>query len=457
MNENIDTKGVDIMDDNLTDLKIHFDSIVVDTHNDTMMKVIDEETFLPKIDIGENTENHIDIPKLKKGGINACFFAAFTDGYYNNLERSISRTLGIINALYFTEKKNSDTFKISSTLEEIKDTVNKGKIAAVPTIEGGYSFDKDNTKELIKQYHDLGVKVIAFTWNYSNELGEGASRIYNDPDETPSREGLTNLGKELVLEMNNLGMVIDVSHMSEKSFWDTIEVTKSPIIASHSGVYSLREHPRNLKDDQLKAIAKNGGTVGMVLSEAFLTYNPPSYMKDFIDQIDYIVDLIGIDYVGLGSDFDGTKIPVDMKDSSEMYKITEELIKRGYKKEDIEKILGKNMLRVLKDVEENAEPTDSKKDKDLNIIPDFNMGEKIKNPKLFTCRVEGLNKVEIDEEKSKIIVDGIVYKGKYNKEDSTFSLKIEEPLRENFHAATFEIVYNEDKCKRETRIFYIND
>lgn len=453
----MEIKGVDKMDDNLIDLKIHFDSIVVDTHNDTMMKVIDEETFLPKMDIGENTENHIDIPKFKRGGINVGFFAAFTDGYYNNLERSISRTLAIINALYFTESKNKNTFKITSSLRSIKETIKEQRIAAVPTIEGGYSFDKNNTKELIKQYRDLGVKAIAFTWNYSNNLGEGASRIYNDPCETPSSEGLTSLGEELVQEMNRLGMVVDVSHMSEKSFWDTINITKSPIIASHSGVYSLREHPRNLKDDQLKALAKNGGTVGVVLSETFLTNNPPSYIKDFIDQIDYIVDLIGIDHVGLGSDFDGTEIPVDMKDSSEMYKITEELIKREYKKEDIEKILGKNMLRVLKDVEENAERIDGEKDEKLNIIPEFNMGGKIKDPKLITSKLEGLDEVKVDGQKSKIIVDGIAYNGKYNKAESTFSLKLEEPLKENLHVVTFEIVYNVDKCKRETRIFHIND
>ena len=195
----------------------------------------------------------------------------------------------------------------------------------------------------------------------------------------------------------------------------------------------------------------------MVLSETFLTNNPPSTIKDFMDQIDYIVDLIGIDHVGLGSDFDGTKIPVDMKDSSEIYKITEELILRGYSKGDIEKILGENMLRVLKDVEENAEITDEKIDGDLNIISEFNMGEKIKNPKLIACKIENLNEVTIDEEKSRIIVDGIAYKGKYNKDASLFSLNIESPLKENFHVATFEIVYNGDKSKRATKIFYIND
>lgn len=441
------------------DLDIHFHSIVVDSHNDTMMKIIDEETWLPKVNIGENTENHIDIPKFKKGGINVGFFAAFTEGYYNNTERSISRTLALINALYWTESKNEELFKIASNIEEIRDSVKEDKIVAVPTIEGGYSFDKNNLKELLTQYNDLGIKAIAFNWNYSNNLGEGAASTYNDPNETISPLGLTKLGRELVLEMNRLGMIIDVSHMSEKTFWDTINISKSPIIASHSGVYSLRNHRRNLKDDQLKALAKNGGVVGIVLCQAFLvdTDKNPAYIKDFVDHIDYVVNLIGIDHVGIGSDFDGATIPEDIKDSSEIYKITNELIKRKYKKEDIEKILGKNVLRVIEEVENRAESIYREKENDLNIIPEFNMGEKIKDFYLLTSKIENINKVEINEEKSRIIVDGLSYKGFYDKENSTFSLRIKEPSKEKFHIITFEVSYNKDKVKRNTKIFYVDN
>lgn len=446
------------MSDNLNS-NIHFDSIVVDSHNDTMMKIIDEETWLPKINIGEDTENHIDIPKFKRGGINVGFFAAFTEGYYNNTERSISRTLALINALYWTESKNEGLFKIASNIEDIKDSLKEDKVVGVPTIEGGYSFDEANTKELLMQYSDLGIKAIAFNWNYSNNLGEGAASTYNDPNETISPSGLTKLGQELVVEMNRLGIIIDVSHMSEKTFWDTINISKSPIIASHSGVYSLRNHRRNLKDDQLEALAKNGGVVGIVLCQAFLvdTDKKPAYIKDFVDHIDYAVKLIGIDHVGIGSDFDGATIPEDIKDSSELYKITEELIKRQYTEEDIEKILGKNILRVIEEVENKADPINKGKDNNLNIIPELNIGEKIKDSYFLTSKIENMNEVKINEEKSRIIVDGIPHKGIYDNKDSTFSLKIQEPLREKFHIVTFEVLYSQDKVKRNTIIFYMDN
>lgn len=445
------------MKDTSRELTTHFDSIIVDTHNDTMMTVIDEETFLPIIDIGKITKNHIDIPKLKKGGIDIGFFAAFTEGYHNNIARSISRTLAIINALYWTEKNNLDDFKIASTVREIKEALESKKIVAVPTIEGGYSFDQKNALELLKQYSDIGVKAIAFNWNYSNELGEGAAKTYNDPQETPSPAGLTELGKQLAIEMNRLGMVIDVSHMSEKTFWDTIELSKSPIMATHSGAYALRAHRRNLKDDQLKALAKNGGTVGIVLSRGFLNEKPEdASLEDFVNHIDYVVDLIGIDHVGLGSDFDGTTIPADIKDSSEMIKITRELIKRGYKKEDIEKILGKNMLRVIKEVEDKADK-DKIIDSKIAIIPELCMGEMLGEGHKLTAKLENISQEEIDKEKSNIIVDGISYKGVYDEESSTFSLNIDKELKEIFHIVTFEVFDKTGKQKRNTKIFYINN
>lgn len=418
-------------------------SIIVDSHNDTMMKCIDEETWLPKIDIGKSTDNHIDIPKLKKGRLNVPFFAAFTDGYHDNTPRSISRTLALINALHWTEENNKDEFKIVGSVDDILRTVDEEKIAAVPTIEGGYSFDENNALELIKQYYDLGIRAVAFNWNYSNSLGEGASRIYNDPKETPSHGGLTDLGKTLVYEMNRLGIIIDVSHMAESTFWDVISATKAPIMASHSGVYALRNHPRNLKDEQLRALKDNGGVIGIVLCQAFLTDGTPAYIKDYVDHIDYAVKLIGIDHVGIGSDFDGATIPEDIKDASELYKINDELIRRGYSKEDIEKLLGKNILRVLDQVEKMAE---KKRELDIDIVPNINT---------LTGKIKGLDGVTIDESKVRIIIDGNPYKAIYDKENSTLSLKITEPLQEKFHVVSFQVEDDKGNTKRETRIFYI--
>lgn len=442
------------------DLRIHFDSIVIDSHNDTMMTVIDDKTWLPKVNIGKSTANHIDISKLKAGGLNVPFFAAYTSGYYGNDERSISRTLALINALYWTEKNNKDIFKIVRTVEEIEKIPKAGMIAAVPTIEGGYSFNEDNWIELLNQYHDLGIKVIGFTWNYSNKLGEGANRIYGDANKTPSSGGLTKLGAKLVLEMNKLGMVIDVSHMAESTFWDIINISKSPIIASHSGVYSLKNHQRNLTDEQMGALAKNGGVISIVFYPPFLTGKRIAYVKDLVDHIDYAVKIAGIDHVGIGSDFDGGGALNDLKDASEFYKITGELIKRGYSNGDIEKLLGKNILRVLKECEDNVEavviPNGISKG-DLRIIPEFQMGQEIKDISLLIANIEGLNGSKIDEDRSRIIVDGIPYRPRYNKETSNLFLRMDKPLKEKFHVVTFEVWNDKGKNNRETRIFIGNE
>jgi membrane dipeptidase len=439
-------------------LKSHLNSIVVDGHNDTMLKIIDDKTWLPKINIGKNTDNHIDIPKLVEGGLNIPFFAAFTSGYYNDIQKSISRTLALINALYWTENNNIDSFKIANSVEDIKEIVAEGKIAAIPTIEGAYSLDENNAIELLRQYYDLGIKVVGFNWNYSNDLGEGCSKTYNDPDKTPSSGGLTKLGEKVALEMNKLGMIIDVSHMAESTFWDIINVSKMPIIASHSGVYALRNHPRNLKDKQLKALAKNGGVIGIVLASSFLTDGEFAYVKDYVDHIDYAVNLIGIDHVGIGSDFDGTYLPDDIENSSELYKIVEELNNRGYKDDDIEKILGKNMLRVLKNAQCAAEYQAEKNKLNLCITPDFKMGEIIEDSTpLLVAHLKNIDKLEIEDLDFKIIVDGISYKGIYDKKSFTMGLKLKQKLTEKFHVITFQVSDNRGKTKRSTIIIYINN
>ena len=437
-------------------LKLHTDSIVVDTHNDTMMRIIDEETWLPVTDIRYDTNNHIDIPKMRAGNLRVAFFAAYSTAYYGNPNRSLSRTLALINALYWTENKNSDIFNITSSYNEIEKAVRDWKIAAVPTIEGAYSISNKNGIELVRQYHDLGIKAIGFTWNYSNELGEGAYGSYADATGTPSSGGLTKLGEDVIKEMNKLGMIVDVSHLNVKTFWDVINTTKAPIIASHSGVYALKPHQRNLNDEQLKAIAKNGGVVGMVLYRGFVKELDNAYIKDYVDHIDYAVNLIGVDHVGIGSDFDGGDIPMDLKDASEIYKITDELVKRGYKEEDIKKLLGKNTLRVIKEVESLADITN--RANGIKIVPSLEMGEIINNSTpLLAAQIEVLHGPDIDEEKFRVIVDGIPYKPKYDKESKILSLQLKDKLIERFHVVTFEVVSKAREIQRETRIFYLNN
>lgn len=436
--------------------EIHFNSTVVDSHVDTLSQAVDSTTWLPKTDIGEETSFDFDIPKAQSGGLDAPFLAAYTSGYYGNNPRSISRTLALINALYWTEERNSDNLSITTSVEEIEETVHDGKIAAIPSIEGGYSLEEHNAIELLHQYDDLGIMALGFTWNYSNALGEGANREYGDPDRTPSEGGLTELGKEVAKEMNKMGMAIDVSHMSRNTFWDVMDVTEAPVIATHSGVNALRDHQRNLTDEQLKALAENGGVIGIVFYPVFLKDESPAYIQDVVDHIDHAVDVMGIDHVAIGSDFDGASMPEDLKDSSELYKVTDELIRRGYSDEDIEKLLGKNTLRVLKEVEEAAEYAPKNVDTGLTITPAYEMGEIIQsNLPLLTAKIESEEGVNIDESRFRVIVDGMAYQPVYDSAESTLSLQLTEPLSERFHVVTFEAANSEGKIQRETSIFYV--
>ncbi|WP_067726065.1 dipeptidase [Oceanobacillus damuensis] len=439
---------------------IHFDSTVIDGHADTMMHIINEDSWLPEVNIGEDTSLNIDIPKLQEGGLDAIFFAAYTSGYHGNNPRSISRTLAMINALYWTEKNNADQLQITSNTLDIIESIRRGEIAAVPTIEGGYSLEEHNAIELLHQYHDLGIKAVGFNWNYSNALGEGANRVYGDPEKTPSQGGLTELGAAVAKEMNKLGMVIDVSHMAESTFWDVMEVTGAPIMATHSGVNALHDHQRNLTDEQLKAIKENNGVVGIVFYPAFLTDEPEAYAEDVVDHIEYVVNLIGIDHVALGSDFDGSDMPADIQDVTDLPKITDELLNRGYSNEDIEKILGKNTLRLLMDVEKAAElvPYNNGNTTDLAIDAAFEMGEMLDSTTpLLTAEIKTANDVKIEESSLHVVVDGIEYEAQFDSDQSTMSVQVQEPLREKFHVVTFEAAAENGESVRDTRIFYIED
>ncbi|SFE02833.1 membrane dipeptidase [Lentibacillus persicus] len=437
---------------------IHFNSTVVDGHSDTMMNVIDDETWLPVNDIGEETSFHLDIPKAQTGGIDAPFFAAYTSGYYDNNPRTISRTLALINALYWTEEQNPEDFNISSTTKEIQQTVRNNKIAAIPTIEGAYSLQEHNAIELLHQYNDLGIKVLGFNWNYSNALGEGTDRVYGDPERTPSEGGLTELGADVAREMNTIGMAIDVSHMSRNTFFDVLDVTDAPVIASHSGVDAVKAHPRNLTDEQLLALEENGGLINIVFYPAFLTNDETGSVDDIVDHIDHAVNLIGIDHVGLGSDFDGASMPEDLQNAAEMPKVTEELVERGYSSREIEKLLGGNALRVLNEVESAAEHDASKRGVSPVVKPDLEMGEAVSSrTPLLEAEIATKRGAPVDADSFNVIVDGIDYEPEYDSETSTVSLQLSEELQERFHVVTFEAKNRAGKVTRETRIFYIED
>ncbi len=429
-------------------LKLHIDSIVVDSHNDTMMKIIDESTWLPVLDLRNDTDLHIDIPKLRAGNIKVSYFAAYSSSYHGRPNTSASRTLALINALYYTQRNNSDIFKIVKSYKELERAVLDKKIAAVATIEGAYSITRENSTSLVNQYYDLGIRSIGFTWNYSNELAEGLYRAYGDRDGTRSPKGLTSLGKDMVRELNDLGIIIDVSHLSPDSFYDVITITRSPIIASHSGAISVFNHPRNLDDFQLRKIQENNGVVGVVYHEEFVSGVGTSYVANIVDHIDHIVNLIGVDHVGLGSDFDGAHLPNDLQESSKVYRITEELLRRGYSDSDIKKILGLNHLRVFKENENNKKIPGGIQD--LNITPHFNMGDSFsKDLKTVTARVSG----NLKDIRFRGILNGVEKKIELN--EDKLILSIDENLTERFYVVSFEAENKDGKILRETRIINI--
>lgn len=436
-------------------LQLHYNSILVDSHNDTMIKVINPFTWLPSKNIGLDTDFQVDIPKLRRGGVNALFFSAFTSGFLKNtFERSNSFILALLNALYWTEAENRESLQLAGSCTELLDIVKAGRIAAVPTIEGAYSLCEENGFELLRQYYDVGVRVIALQWNYSNALGEGILKKFKNGN--PSEGGLTSLGIKMVKEMNRLGVMIDVSHMSEATFWDALNYSDAPVIASHSAACGIKNHPRNLTDEQLVALASKGGVIQIVFYPGFLGDGPIT-TRNIVDHIDYVVKIAGIDHVGLGSDFDGATMPQDLQDSSYVYLITEELARRGYTPTDIGKILGQNSLRLFKLVEETALLHPAALKTTVKICPSVAFGGMLQSPSpLLAADLKLTDDIKIDPGSVRVILNGIAFSGSYDVWRQHIFYQVKEPLREKFNIVTFEVRDLSGNTSRTTAIFYIN-
>ncbi len=438
--------------------KVHGISVVVDTHSDTMMKIVDNATWLPVVDIGNDTSLQVDIPKMLQGGLDVQYFAAFSSGYYANgqedFTKANSRLLALINALYWTLDRNTEHMGLAKTVEDIEELAGNGRISAVLSIEGAYSLDEANGLELLGQYYDLGVRAIGLTWNYSNALGQGAEEIYRDG--TPSEGGLTVLGEQVIREMNRLGIIIDVSHMNEDTFFDVLEISDAPVIASHSGVYSLRNHIRNLKDGQIKALAQKGGVVQVIFYPEFLASSGSTVtVKTVADHIDYIVNLVGVEHVGLGSDFDGATMPVDMQDASMIPQIEKELTGRGYSTDDVKKIMGGNTMRVMKEVWDRAHAEENV-DNALVIEPELVMGQAVaSDTPILSAGIITDKDTVLDVSSLSVIIDGRIYKPEFDKQTGTVWLQLAQPLMEKFHVVTFQAAGIGGQAVRETRIFHI--
>ena len=364
--------------------KLQFSAIVLDTHDDTTQRF-----FTKDYDLGKrNADGHVDIPRMREGGMNAIFFSIWIDGRIMG-PPAVEKALDQIDAVYENVRKNSKDMMLARTAADVRRAHEEGKIAALMGVEGGHMIGNDI--RVLRIFGDLGVRYMTLSHFYNDEWADSST-------DKPAHNGLTDFGKEVVREMNRQGIMVDISHVSDKTFYDALEVSKAPLLASHSSCRALCNHVRDMSDDMIKALAAKGGVIqinyeksfidqaykdasdretgGVVQSMGDLTKRcnndeaciahelaatekkltdegklPHVSWERIVDHIDHAVKLVGADHVGLGSDFDGASMPEGMEDCSKLPKITEALLRKGYSDSDVRKILGENTLRVMEQAE----------------------------------------------------------------------------------------------------------
>ncbi len=309
---------------------------LVDAHCDSIL-----ECYRRSRSLGiRSHEGHLDLPRLMEAGVKIQFFALFPETIYKP-HWVLHRTLELLDFFWEQYEENKNTLQVIMSKKDLEECLCSDKIGAVLAVEGGEALEGD--LRMLKIFYRLGVRSLGLTWNQRNEIADGVA-------EEATGGGLTRFGRQVVREMNKLGMLIDVSHLSERGFWDVLEVSEDPVIASHSNCREVWDHPRNLTDRQLMALAGKGGVVCINLVPGFLGPEGAG-LGDFLDHIDHACDVVGDDYVGVGSDFDGTDVLIpEIPDVTKLFRIVEGLHQRGYAHTSIEKICGKNCLRVLKKV-----------------------------------------------------------------------------------------------------------
>ena len=366
--------------------KLHFSSIVVDTHDDTTQRLLDD-----KFDLGvRHSDGSIDIPRMREGNLSAIFFSIWISSKVTGPE-AVQKALEQINAVREQVRKHPKDLVLATTAAEIRKAHAQNKIAALMGVEGGHMINSDLA--VLRRFAGLGVRYMTLTHSGNNEWADSST-------DKPDHNGLTDFGKDVVREMNRLGVMIDISHVSDKSFYDALEVGKAPLFASHSSCRAICDAPRNMTDQMMKDLAAKGGVVQINYHVGFLSQEfrnaekldpkinqaialqvrqrcggdgnegcmliegdritrefvaqgklPRVDYTKIIEHIDHAVKVAGIDHVGLGSDFDGANMPYGMEDASMLPKITEALLQKGYSEGDVRKILGENTLRVMTDVE----------------------------------------------------------------------------------------------------------
>jgi membrane dipeptidase len=363
---------------------IHQRTIAIDMHVDTVQRILDEQVDLAR----QLQDGHFDAVRAKAGGLNAQFFSIWVEPqlFGGGGPTAVKRADDQIEAIRQMAQQHPETWGFATSADDIRQLVADGKIAALLGLEGGYAIDE--RLENVDRYYKMGVRYMSPAWSVSTSWAGSSG------DEIGSSRGLNDFGKAVIREMNRLGMMVDVSHVSDKTFWDIIATSSKPIVATHSACRAIANVPRNLTDDMIRALAKTGGVVNVIFypehlepgwsekkhrvdieitplvqqasaaesggavhkkiardrvrAEEYARRLPRVSLSRIVDHIDHVVKLVGIDHVGIGSDFDGVQATtVDLATVADLPNLTSELVRRGYSEDDVRKIMGGNMLRVM--------------------------------------------------------------------------------------------------------------
>ncbi len=358
--------------------QLHASALVVDTHID-IPNILDRRWDFA---VRQRT-GHVDLPRIKEGGLDALFMSIYMPGTVTG-PRAVSDSLELIGAVLRLADRLPRDVAICRTAEEVRRANRDGKTALLLGMEGGHMIN--NSLHVLRSYAALGVRYVTLTHNVNTEWADSNAQ-------PPTHDGLTAFGREVIAELNRLGVMVDISHVADKTFWDALEASRAPMIASHSSARAVADHPRNMTDEMIKALAARGGVIQINYANGFLANDLASYNRRIADRqrqlnakypgaenasrrrteierefgraprvgwekivehIDHAVKIAGIDHVGLGSDFDGATMPDGMDDVTGLPKITEALLRRGYSEGDVRKILGENTLRLMTEVERAA-------------------------------------------------------------------------------------------------------
>lgn len=315
---------------------LHFDALVIDGHCDSIGDQLQQGRWLGE----RSSRGHLDLPRLRAGGIDAQFFACFVPVPFQR-HGAVTHAMERLDQLHLLAERHPDRFLIARTANDIRRAKAEGKIAGILGLEGAEALDA--SIGVLRQFYRLGVRNLGLAWNHRNAACDGAAEVR-------ANGGLTNFGVRVVESCNELGMLIDVSHLSPAGLADVLATSQQPIIASHSNAKALCNHVRNLTDEQMEGIAVRGGVVGVTFVDAFLRNDGAPTVDDVIGHIEYMLARIGPDHVAIGSDFDGCDPPRDLGDATRYPAITARLQTRGHSEATIRKIIGGNYLRVFERV-----------------------------------------------------------------------------------------------------------